>query len=66
MRASDFRAAARRALSGKWIWAVLAGLIASLLGGIDESFPEFSVHIEGGQVESELSDPRSTSEYKPN
>ena len=50
MRASDFRAAARRALSGKWIWAVLAGLIASLLGGIGESFPEFSVHIEGGQV----------------
>lgn len=50
MRASDFRAAARRALSGKWLWAVLAGLIASLLGGIDESFPEFSIQIEDGQV----------------
>ncbi|MBQ7379206.1 MAG: DUF975 family protein [Clostridia bacterium] len=31
-RAADFRAAARNALSGNWGWAILAGLIASLLG----------------------------------
>lgn len=31
-RAADFRAAARNALSGQWGWAILAGLIASLLG----------------------------------
>ena len=37
MRASDFRAAARSALSGKWIPAVIAGLIASILGGASAS-----------------------------
>ena len=30
-----------------------------------ETAPD-AANIEGGQVESELSDPRSTSEYKPN
>ena len=36
-RASDFRYAARKALSGKWGIAVLAGFIASLLGGVATS-----------------------------
>ena len=36
-RASDFRYAARKALSGKWGIAVLAGFIASLLGGVASS-----------------------------
>lgn len=31
----------------------------------EEAAPD-AANIEGGQVESELSDPRSTSEYKPN
>lgn len=33
-RARDFRAIARSALSGRWVIAVVAGLIAALLGGI--------------------------------
>ena len=36
-RASDFRYAARKALSGKWGIAILAGFIASLLGGVASS-----------------------------
>ena len=31
--AADFRQIAREALSGKWMIAVLVGLVASLLGG---------------------------------
>ena len=37
-KAKDFRAAARRALMGNWGIAVLAGLIASLLGGSGISY----------------------------
>lgn len=33
--AADFRAQARQALRGKWPMAVLAGLLATLLGGGD-------------------------------
>ena len=33
MRASDFRAAARQSLAGKWFLAVVVGLVAYLLGG---------------------------------
>ena len=36
MNASDYRAWARRALSGKWPMAVLVGLVASILGGSGE------------------------------
>ena len=38
--ASDFRAIARNALTGKWGIAVIAGLIASLLGAVASSGPE--------------------------
>ena len=31
--AADFRRIAREALSGKWMIAVLVGLVATLLGG---------------------------------
>lgn len=34
MNASDYRAAARNALTGKWPIAVLVGLVAALLGGL--------------------------------
>lgn len=34
MNASDYRAAARNALAGRWPMAVLVGLVASLLGGL--------------------------------
>ncbi len=40
--ASDFRSIARGALSGKWGPAVVAGLVASLLGGIDTAGIEFN------------------------
>lgn len=34
MNASDYRAAARKALTGRWPVAVLTGLVAALLGGL--------------------------------
>jgi len=37
MYASDFRRTAREALSGKWVIAVIVGLIATLLGGSADS-----------------------------
>jgi len=44
MYAADFRASARRALSGKWFLAVVAGLIAVLLGGASFDGPELKVN----------------------
>jgi len=44
MFASDFRAIARRSLSGKWIPAVITALIANLLGGGGDS--PFGVDID--------------------
>lgn len=43
--ASDFRSIARDALAGRWGIAVLAGLIASLLGAIPSSGPEVKLDI---------------------
>lgn len=43
--ASDFRRIARDALSGKWAIAVIAGLIASLLGAIASNGPEITLNI---------------------
>ncbi len=42
--AFDFRKTARQALAGKWWLAIAAGLIASILGGIGSSGPEFEVN----------------------
>ena len=38
--AADFRRIAREALSGKWMIAVLVGLVATLLGGAGSGGPE--------------------------
>lgn len=43
--ASDFRSIARDALRGKWTIAVIAGLIASLLGAIASNGPEVKLNI---------------------
>jgi uncharacterized membrane protein len=43
--ASDFRASARKALSGKWWEAVAAGLLAALLGATGSSVPSFSFSV---------------------
>ena len=48
--AKEFRAAARAALSGKWGIAVLAGFIASLLGGSGISYGSSSVDISEEDV----------------
>lgn len=43
--ASDFRTIARDALKGRWGIAVIAGLIASLLGAITSNGPEIKLNI---------------------
>jgi len=43
--ASDFRTIAREALSGRWGIAVVAGLIASLLGAVAAKGPEIKLNI---------------------
>lgn len=48
MLASDFRAAARRALAGKWVLAVVAGLIVGLLGGASSGGPELKAEYHSG------------------
>ena len=44
--AADFRNIASDALRGKWGIAVIAGIIATLLGGTGNGGPEFNVEIE--------------------
>jgi len=44
--AADFRSIARDALRGKWMIAVLAGLIALLLGGLGADGPEVKLDID--------------------
>ena len=49
--AADFRSLARDALRGKWIMAVVAGLIASLLGGLQSSNGvNFNLNIENNEI----------------
>ena len=45
--AADFRSMAREALRGKWGLAVIAGLIASLLGSLGSDGPEVKLNIDG-------------------
>ena len=52
--AADFRSIARKALSGRWVIAVIAGLIASLLGAVSSSGPEFEFNFEGGSADAAL------------
>ena len=49
MLASDFRAAARHALSGRWTIAVIAGLIASVLGGISSNLPKLNFNLDSAE-----------------
>ena len=48
--AEDFRRIARNALTNKWLIAVAVGLVASILGGIAGSGPEFKVNIDGSNL----------------
>lgn len=48
--ASDFRQIARDSLKGKWAIAVIAGLIAILLGGISSSGPELNFQYNGNRA----------------
>ena len=52
--AADFRSIARTALKGKWSIAVVAGLIASLLGAIGSSGPELNVELNDGNFNASL------------
>ena len=52
--AADFRSLPRNALKGKWGIAVVAGLIASLLGAIGSSGPEINVELNDGNVNASL------------
>lgn len=59
MRSSDFRQRAREALSGNWFVAVVAGVIASLLGGVSTggfsfNFDFSSEDMEGVELEGML------------
>ena len=48
--AEDFRRIARNALTNKWLIAVAVGLVASILGGVGSSGPEFKVNIDGSNI----------------
>ena len=43
--AADFRSIARQALTGRWTIAVIAGLIAAILGGVASNGPEIKLNI---------------------
>lgn len=47
--AADFRQLAQNALRGKWPIAVLACIIATMLGGVGGYGPEINFNIDGGQ-----------------
>lgn len=44
--AADFRSIARDSLRGKWLFAVAAGLVATLLGGAGWDGPEIKFHVD--------------------
>ena len=54
--AADFRYIAREALRGKWMIAVITGLIAFLLGGLGSDGPEVKLNIDmsGADVSFEI------------
>jgi len=54
--AADFRYIAREALRGKWLIAVITGLIAFLLGGLGSNGPEVKLNIDmsGADVSFEI------------
>ena len=52
--ASDFRQIARNALQGKWVIAVVAGMIASLLGAVGNGGPELNIELNEGEFNASL------------
>ena len=46
--AADFRRSARDALRGRWVIAVLVGVVAFMLGGTNANGPEINFTFEGG------------------
>jgi len=48
--AEDFRRIAREVLTGKWVIAVVVGLVASLLGGLASEGPQFKVNIDASSA----------------
>ena len=52
--AADFRASAREALRGRWGIAILAGLLASILGGIVAQGPELTFSYDGDGLNTNL------------
>lgn len=55
MRVSeDFRRIAREILNGKWKNAVLVGLVASILGAVDNMGPEVKVDIDASSANASL------------
>jgi len=53
--AADFRRIAREALRGRWGIAVIAGLLASLLGAIGSGGPELTIELNDGHLQAGLS-----------
>ena len=52
--AKDFRCIARERLNGKWLLAILVGIVASILGGILESGSSINFNFENGQLGADL------------
>ena len=48
--AADFRSIARDILQGKWKIAVLTGIVATLLGGVENMGPEVKLNIDASNV----------------
>jgi len=54
MKAKDFRSIAKNSLKGKWLIAVLVGLVAALLGGTSANGPEFKLEFNGSAANLEF------------
>ena len=52
--AADFRQEAREALHRNWLLAILVGLVAALLGGLDSDGLEFKINFTGGELSANL------------
>ena len=53
--AEDFRRIARNALTGKWSVAVIAGLVASVLGGLASEDPQVKINIDASNADVSFS-----------
>lgn len=50
--AEDFRSIARNALNGKWKIAVLVGLVATLLGAVEDMGPKVKINIDASSADA--------------